>query len=202
MKVAISTRGKDLESAVHDRFGRCPYYLIVDTSTMAVEVVENVNADLAGSAGIQSASLLASKGVAAVITGNCGPKAMQVFDTASIRVVTGQQGTAAAALKHVMENVPAMPNTPSAMPAAADASSISAVDASRPRMVGAGRGGGGCGRGMGQGWRCRRPSYPPPEAREAPEAAPANRQLALLQEQAAELKRQMDALQARIKDLT
>ena len=34
MKVAISSAGKDLTSPIDPRFGRCAYFVIVDTETM------------------------------------------------------------------------------------------------------------------------------------------------------------------------
>jgi predicted Fe-Mo cluster-binding NifX family protein len=34
MKIAVSSTGQTLESAVEARFGRCPYFLIVDPATM------------------------------------------------------------------------------------------------------------------------------------------------------------------------
>jgi predicted Fe-Mo cluster-binding NifX family protein len=79
MKVAVSANGNNLESTIDQRFGRCRYFLIVETDDMRHAVVENIYADLSTGAGIQAAGLIESKGVEAVITGNCGPKAMQVF---------------------------------------------------------------------------------------------------------------------------
>ena len=35
MKVAISSTGKDLESQIDPRFGRCAYFLFVDTDDMS-----------------------------------------------------------------------------------------------------------------------------------------------------------------------
>ena len=92
MKVAISATGKNLESSIDERFGRCRYFIIVETDDMSFEAIENTNADLSTSAGIQSASLVASKDVEAVITGNCGPKAMQVLAATTIKVILGQHG--------------------------------------------------------------------------------------------------------------
>jgi predicted Fe-Mo cluster-binding NifX family protein len=92
MKVVISATGRDLDATVDERFGRCRYFIIVETDDMSVEAVDNVNADLSTSAGIQSASYVASTGAEAVITGNCGPKAMQVFAETNIRIILGQHG--------------------------------------------------------------------------------------------------------------
>ena len=93
MKVAVSTTGTDLSSQVDPRFGRCPYYMIVDTDTMAFEVVSNTANSSAHGAGIQAAQLVASKGVRAVLTGNVGPNAYGALSVSSIKVISGVTGS-------------------------------------------------------------------------------------------------------------
>jgi len=41
MKIAVSASSPELDSSVDPRFGRCPYFLIVDPETMEFEAVEN-----------------------------------------------------------------------------------------------------------------------------------------------------------------
>jgi Uncharacterized conserved protein len=41
MKIAVTSKGVLLDSEVDPRFGRAPYILIVETDTMAFEVVDN-----------------------------------------------------------------------------------------------------------------------------------------------------------------
>ncbi len=155
MKIAVSAAGKDLESTIDERFGRCRYFIILETENMSYEVIENTNADLSTSAGIQSASLVASKGVEAVITGNCGPKAMQVFAATTIKVIIGQHGM----IKDVVEKFKRgelNPSTRGNVPGVSGvAQTTSASDVGQPGMkVSGGRGmGGGGGRGMGGGGR-------------------------------------------------
>ena len=60
MKIAVSASGKDLDSAIDPRFGRCAYFLVVETEDMGVEVFDNENNSLGGGAGIQSAQFVAS----------------------------------------------------------------------------------------------------------------------------------------------
>lgn len=59
MKIAISSSGQTLDSALEARFGRCPYFLIVNPATLQFEAVVNASADQGGGAGIQSAQLIA-----------------------------------------------------------------------------------------------------------------------------------------------
>ena len=92
MKLAVSSSQKDLEAPLDPRFGRCPYFLIVETDSMSSESFENQSAAMGGGAGVQAAQFVASKGAEAVITGNCGPKAMQVLSAAGVQVFVGQSG--------------------------------------------------------------------------------------------------------------
>jgi len=93
MKIGISSTGKDLDAQVDSRFGRCRYFLIVDTDTMSFEYISNESAMASGGAGIQAAQSVAKAGVEAVITGNMGPNAFQTLSAAGIKVVTGVSGT-------------------------------------------------------------------------------------------------------------
>ena len=92
MKIAVTSTGPTLNDDVEARFGRCPYFLIVDTDTMQLEAIENPNIALGGGAGIQSAQLMSEKGVTTVLTGNCGPNAFNVFGQAGIQVIVGLSG--------------------------------------------------------------------------------------------------------------
>ena len=79
MKVAVTATGPSLDAALDPRFGRCPCFVLVETDDMTFETVENGNSSLGGGAGIQSARLMAQKGVKAVLTGNCGPNAHETL---------------------------------------------------------------------------------------------------------------------------
>jgi predicted Fe-Mo cluster-binding NifX family protein len=93
MKVAVTATVPSLDAAMDSRFGRCSFFVIVETNDMTFESVENANNALGGGAGIQSAQLMAEKGVKVVLTGNCGPNAHQTLVAAGIDVVVGCNGT-------------------------------------------------------------------------------------------------------------
>jgi predicted Fe-Mo cluster-binding NifX family protein len=93
MKVAVTSGEPSLDAAVDPRFGRCACFLIVETDDLTFEAVENPNVSLGGGAGIQSAQLMSEKGVAFVLTGNCGPNAFRTLAAAGVEVITGCSGT-------------------------------------------------------------------------------------------------------------
>lgn len=104
MKVAVTTVGDGLDAAVDPRFGRARKFLIVDTDTLETRVVENRQNLLATEgAGVQAGQNVVRQGVDAVITGNVGPKALAVLQTAGVRVYAGAGGTVREALEALRE---------------------------------------------------------------------------------------------------
>lgn len=100
MKVAISSKGTDLNSAVDPRFGRAAYIMIVDTETGEFEAVDNsANVNSFKGAGIQAATMVHDKGVEVLMTGYCGPKAFQTLQAAGVKVVSDVTGTIADAVE-------------------------------------------------------------------------------------------------------
>lgn len=94
MKTAVTSQGKDLNSVMDPRFGRCRWFILVDTETGQYQAVSNdQNLSAPQGAGIQAAETVSRLGVQAVITGHCGPKAFKVLQAAGIKVYTGAQGT-------------------------------------------------------------------------------------------------------------
>jgi len=91
-KICITSEGKDLSANVDPKFGRSQYFLFVNPVTMEFEAVDNTHIDLSHGAGIQTAQFIASKDVGIVLTGDCGPNAQRVLQSAGIKVITGVNG--------------------------------------------------------------------------------------------------------------
>ena len=144
MKIAVSSTGQTLDSVVEARFGRCPYFLIVNPTSLEFEAIVNAGAEQGGGAGIQSAQLVAEKGVSAVLTGRCGPNALKVFEKAGIQVVTDVTGSVSQVVQQIAAG--SLKPAPSAQTSPRSSEKTG-------RGMGGGRGVGGGGRGMGGGGR-------------------------------------------------
>lgn len=92
MRICVSAVANNLDAQLDPRFGRCPYFVIVDSENMQFEAIPNMASSATGGAGIQAAQTIANKGVKVVITGNVGPNAFQALSAAGIRIVTGAFG--------------------------------------------------------------------------------------------------------------
>jgi predicted Fe-Mo cluster-binding NifX family protein len=94
LKVAVSASGPSLEAQVDPRFGRAPFFLLVDLETQDFQVVPNQpNLQAAQGAGIQAAALVARHKPEAVLTGHCGPKAFHTLEAAGVAVIVGVAGS-------------------------------------------------------------------------------------------------------------
>jgi predicted Fe-Mo cluster-binding NifX family protein/Pyruvate/2-oxoacid:ferredoxin oxidoreductase delta subunit len=152
----VTATGPNLEDRVEERFGRCAYFLIIDPTTWDFEAIANPNLTLGGNMGIQSAQLLAQKGVQVILTGNCGQNAIQVFGSSNIQVFSGITGSVRQAVEAYCSGTISQPATqPSAGPQPGMGQGMRS--GMGRCMGGAGRGmGRGMGQGMGRGKGCRR----------------------------------------------
>jgi len=193
MKIAISAAGPNLESEVDPRFGRCQYFIIADPETMEFKAIENFNVMAAGGAGIATAQVIAGKGVAAVLTGNCGPNAYQVLSAAGIKVITGVSGK----VKDVIEGYRAGKFKVSDQANVPDHFGTS-TSLGMGRGIGMGHGMGkgmGRGRGMGMGARIMPSSGMPAQPQSS------ERELEMLKAQSQALAQQLSNIERRIEEL-
>lgn len=99
MKIAFPTSGETLDAPFNSTFGRAPKFLILDTDTGEVRVIDNKqNLGAAQGAGIQSAQHVAQAGAQVLVSGHCGPKAFRVLAASGVQVYYAQATTVADAL--------------------------------------------------------------------------------------------------------
>lgn len=139
MKLCITSTGKELEAKIDTRFSWAAYFLIIDTDTNGLEVVENTAAASGQGAGIGAAQLVADKGVEGLLTGRVGPNAWDAFRISGIKLFEGvsSEDSVKEALARFQKGEYDASMDPAAVP---------------PQGQGGGR---GLGKGMGGGGRCR-----------------------------------------------
>ena len=92
MKIIITTTGEGLDSEMDPRFGRCAYFTLVDTETMAVESHANPAINAMGGAGSQAAQFIAKFAPQAVISGDFGPNAYMTLAAGEIAMYVNKAG--------------------------------------------------------------------------------------------------------------
>jgi len=157
MKIAVAAGGDNLEAQVDPRFGRCAWFVIVDSDSMAFEAVENPGVMAGGGAGIQAAQVVASKGAQAVVAGNMGPNAHQALSAAGIQVLPFAGGTVRQAVEAVKSgtlSAASAPTVPLHFGTGGAAPIVPPTGRGQGGGLGAsGPGMGGGGRGQGRGFR-------------------------------------------------
>ena len=158
MKVAVSANEAGLDAAASPIFGRCASYVFVDTDDLTAMTMQNPAVGASGGAGIQAAQLVIQQGAQAVITGNIGPNALQVFQAAGVPVYTFGGGTVRQAIAELQAGSLGQVTQPTARAHSgmgAGRGMGSGRGAGAGSGMGGGRGGqgrgGGGGRGMGGG---------------------------------------------------
>lgn len=93
MKIAVTSKGKEMSSETDTRFGRCGFFIIVDPDTKEFQAVENESSMKMGGAGPQASQTISRLGAEVLITGNVGPNAFQALKASGIKVLIGASGT-------------------------------------------------------------------------------------------------------------
>ena len=93
MKIAVSSTDKDLNAKVDQRFGRCKYFLIVDSENMDFNTISNESSIATGGAGVKAAETVVNSNADILITGNIGPNAHKTLSAGGMKIFTGARGS-------------------------------------------------------------------------------------------------------------
>jgi predicted Fe-Mo cluster-binding NifX family protein len=191
MKIVVTANGADLEAPASPIFGRCPVYIFVDTETMEFEAVENPAINAPGGAGIQAAQFVVERGARAVVTGNVGPNAFNVFQSAGVPIYPFGGGTVREAAEAFRVGE---------LQSIADANVQAGMGMGGGRRMGMGR---GMGRGMGMGMGRRAggafpPTPPPPPTGIVAPAPSREEEIASLKDMAGDLRKQLAEVMERL----
>ncbi|MCK4398894.1 MAG: DUF5320 family protein [Methanophagales archaeon] len=205
MKMCVTATAGDLNAQVDPRFGRCQYFVFIDSDTMAFEAMANKAIAAPGGAGIQAAQTVVNKGANVLISGNIGPNAFQVLSTADVKIATGAYGTVKEAVE--MYKGGKLNEAGGSTVAAHAGMGATAPGGGFGMGMGGGRGGGGgrgMGRGMGLGMQQPMPSQPQPQP-QAPQApiAPKTKEeeVEQLSDIASRLEKDLEEVKRRIEEL-
>jgi predicted Fe-Mo cluster-binding NifX family protein len=87
--ICVSSTGESLDSEIDPRFGRCKNFLIVevkDNLILNVKTIKNQGVEQNQGAGISAAEQIGKLDVDMLITGDVGPKAVQVLEQMNIKI--------------------------------------------------------------------------------------------------------------------
>ncbi|MBN1811462.1 MAG: NifB/NifX family molybdenum-iron cluster-binding protein [Anaerolineae bacterium] len=188
MKIVVSANVADLDAPASPVFGRCPTYIFVEMEIvgkegpLSFEAVENPAINTAGGAGIQAAQFVVERGAQAVVTGNMGPNAFNVFQSAGVPIYLFGGGTVRDAVEAFRSG---------------ELQSIADANVQAHAGMGMGR---GMGRGMGMGHRAGGafPQTPPVDPAPSQPAVSQEEEIASLKDMAGGLREQLAEVMERL----
>ena len=92
MKLCFTAQGATLDSPSEDRFGRAPYFIVVESEDGSFEAIKNPYADGGGGVGPKAAQVLIENNVKALVSGQVGGNAREVLAAAGIAMYTYRAG--------------------------------------------------------------------------------------------------------------
>jgi len=78
-KIAVASNSKNAASSISNKAGKCPYYLIFNSTGELIEVISNPYKDAQSGAGQQTANFLAKKGVTLIVAETFGDKMIEAM---------------------------------------------------------------------------------------------------------------------------
>jgi len=151
MKVCVTAGASGLDAPMDPRFGRCPFFVVVDLDSMSEISIPNSNVMTSSGAGIQAAQEVARQGISVLITGNIGPNAMQTLSAARVEVYQHQGGGSVRDVVEKFKRGELMKIASHSVPAHAGMGQGRGLGGQGRGRGGGGGRGAGAGRGGGQG---------------------------------------------------
>lgn len=84
MKIGVAALGETLDAQVSDQFGRCPFFVVVDSESLEFAAFANPGTTMPGGAGPAAVQALTEHGAEAAVAGQYGPKAQQALEAAGL----------------------------------------------------------------------------------------------------------------------
>lgn len=190
MRIAVSATDGNLDAQIDPRFGRCQYFVFVDSDTMQFTARPNASTGAMHGAGIEAAQTVANEGAKAVITGSVGPNAFQVLSQAGIEVITDASGTVREAIQRYKTGQLGRPTSGATVPGHAG---LGMGPVAGPGM--------GMGRGRGMGMTAPYPPPPYSPLSGPTPAMPKEQEIQMLEGQRDYLQAELERIKKRIAEL-
>jgi predicted Fe-Mo cluster-binding NifX family protein len=190
LRIAVSATDGNLDAQIDPRFGRCQYFVFVDSDTMQFTARPNASTGAMHGAGIEAAQTVANEGAKAVITGSVGPNAFQVLSQAGIEVITDASGTVREAIQRYKTGQLGRPTSGATVPGHAG---LGMGPVAGPGM--------GMGRGRGMGMTAPYPPPPYSPLSGPTPAMPKEQEIQMLEGQRDYLQAELERIKKRIAEL-
>ncbi len=93
MRIAISAIKNTIEAQFSPRFGRCDFFILIDSETREWEAFSNPAISARGGAGPQAVQFITDKGAEVIISGRYGPSAFTALEAAGVQAYLAQDGS-------------------------------------------------------------------------------------------------------------
>ena len=104
MKIAVSGTGGSMSAQVDERFGRCAYFVIVDSETMKFTAFSNPASEFSGGSGPAAVREIAKHGTEVLLTRRVGANAQKALDAADIKVIEVSLGNVREAVETYLKS--------------------------------------------------------------------------------------------------
>lgn len=86
MRVVVSAAEQSIEAPMDQRFGRAPWFVLVDTETGEWSAHANAAAESGHGAGVEASRAVLGLGAEAIVTGDVGPNAQRTLEAGGVPV--------------------------------------------------------------------------------------------------------------------
>jgi len=99
MKLVITATSDQIDQPFNPRFGRCEYFILVDSETQAWQAFPNPAREAGGGAGPQAVQFISKLGAQTVVSGHYGPNAFSALEAAGIAAYIASDGAVSKVLE-------------------------------------------------------------------------------------------------------
>ncbi len=104
MKICVTATAGSLDASFDPHFGRCRYFVIVDTDSMTFETIKNKSSYTVNNKDIIAAQLLLGRDIDKLITGKMESKAFSMLFSKGIDILSFTEGSVKNALQSLKDD--------------------------------------------------------------------------------------------------